>query len=73
MNANGNIIIESPSSIIIRSPTIVFDGQVTNTNVTGINLGNYNSVVSPNIQTTNVNGYTVQSLQGFNNVRFSSV
>ena len=60
LNSAGGITIESPTSITLKSPKIIMQGEIYHDNTTGFDLKNYNSVRSPQINTTNVNGFSIQ-------------
>ena len=65
INSKGEIVIESPTSITLRAPNIIIEGEVKNNIFSGLpSLSNYLSSLSNSVSTSNINGFL---RQGFRN------
>ena len=67
VNSQGDILIESPTKITLRSPTIIIEGKLEKNNITGLDLGNYFSQASASLNTANINGFIRQGIRGVQN------
>ena len=65
LNSAGDITLESTKSITVKAPSIYLEGQINNS--TDFNTYSYHSLASPNINTTAINGFNVQTLNCFTN------